>query len=151
LNGHAPRFAARAALRVLPIVWTGSDEGFKVDFLAKIVLPVFGATGVAWAAAKFPAQAMEFSAHYHGSYAATRAAALPPAPLGAPPTPPLPTTTPAATTTPPTPPPPTPPWDRMSYLFSNGCDPSSRWSALWHQCRFDVICGLKACVRERPI
>ena len=49
--------SARAALRVLPAVWMARDENFKGDFFADMVLPVFRATGVVWAAAKFPAQA----------------------------------------------------------------------------------------------
>jgi hypothetical protein len=52
-------FAARAALRVLPVIWTAKGEG---DFVADIVLPVFRATGVAWAAAKYPAQATQLAA-----------------------------------------------------------------------------------------
>jgi hypothetical protein len=54
-------FAARAALRVLLIVWTDRGRGFKGDFLAEIVLPVFRATGVAWAAAKYPTQATDYA------------------------------------------------------------------------------------------
>jgi hypothetical protein len=55
--------AARAALRVLPTVQRVKRlkrRGFKRDFFASIVLPVFRATGVAWAAAKYPPQATEF-------------------------------------------------------------------------------------------
>jgi len=51
-------FAARAALRVLPIVWQARGRGFKGDFLAGIVLPVFRATGVAWVTARYPDQEM---------------------------------------------------------------------------------------------
>jgi len=52
----AVAFAARAALRVLPMVQPARKAGFEFDFLAKTVLPVFCATAVAWAAAKYPAQ-----------------------------------------------------------------------------------------------
>jgi hypothetical protein len=45
----AVTLAARAALRVLPLVWTARYAGYK-----GIVLPVFRATAVAWAAAKYP-------------------------------------------------------------------------------------------------
>ena len=51
-------FAARAALRVLPILWQARGRGFKGDFLAGIVLPVFRATGVAWVTARYPDQEM---------------------------------------------------------------------------------------------
>jgi hypothetical protein len=50
-------FAARGALRVMPLVWPAPNEGPESDFSAEIVLPVLRATGVAWAAAQFPAQA----------------------------------------------------------------------------------------------
>jgi hypothetical protein len=64
-------FAARAALRVLPVIWTAHGEDFKGGFFADMVLPVFRATGVAWAAAKYPAQAMQLAAHaYAAAYAA---------------------------------------------------------------------------------
>jgi hypothetical protein len=46
-------FAARAALRVLPSVWTARDEGFKGDFFIDIVLPVFRASAVAWVTARY--------------------------------------------------------------------------------------------------
>jgi hypothetical protein len=49
-------FAARAALRVLPILW-GAQAGVEDDFLADVVLWVFRATALAWAAAKYPSQA----------------------------------------------------------------------------------------------
>jgi len=51
-------FAARAALRVLPSVWTARDEGFKGDFFTDIVLPVFRANAVAWVTARYPDQEM---------------------------------------------------------------------------------------------
>jgi hypothetical protein len=47
-------FAVRAALRVLPLVWTARDEGSKGDLFADIVLPVFRATAVAWVMARYP-------------------------------------------------------------------------------------------------
>jgi hypothetical protein len=55
-------FATRAALRVLPILQDARCRGFIGDFFAGIVLPVFRATGVAWAAAKYPAQATKLGA-----------------------------------------------------------------------------------------
>jgi hypothetical protein len=51
-------FAARAALRVLPSVWTARDEGFKGDFFTDIGLPVFRANAVAWVTARYPDQEM---------------------------------------------------------------------------------------------
>jgi hypothetical protein len=51
-------FAARAALRVLPSVWTARDEGFKGDFFIDIVLPVFRASAAAWVTARYPGQQM---------------------------------------------------------------------------------------------
>jgi hypothetical protein len=67
-------FAARAALRVLPIVQR-AQKGLrgKHEFLADIVLPVFRATGAAWAVAKYPAQATEFSAAARAAGIAARA------------------------------------------------------------------------------
>jgi hypothetical protein len=50
--------AARAALRVLPIVLTAEREGYMRD----VVLPVFRAAAVAWAAAKYPAHETELAA-----------------------------------------------------------------------------------------
>lgn len=41
----------------MPLVWPAPNEGPESDFSAEIVLPVLRATGVAWAAAQFPAQA----------------------------------------------------------------------------------------------
>jgi hypothetical protein len=51
----AVAFAARAALRVLPIMGEARGRGFKGDFLAEIVLPVFRASAVAFANADYPA------------------------------------------------------------------------------------------------
>jgi len=71
----AVALAARAALRVLPIVWTARDEGFRADLFAGIVLPLFRATGVAWVPAKYPVlQATEFRA-FAGAAAHAAAAA----------------------------------------------------------------------------
>jgi hypothetical protein len=53
----AVTLAARAALRVLPLVWTARYAGYKGDLFEDIVLPVFRATAVAWATAKYPAHA----------------------------------------------------------------------------------------------
>jgi hypothetical protein len=54
----AVALAARAALRVLPIVLTAEREGYMRD----VVLPVFRAAAVAWAAAKYPAHETELAA-----------------------------------------------------------------------------------------
>jgi hypothetical protein len=48
-------FAARVALRVLPIVQDAPIGAFRGDFHAAIVLSVFRAMVVSWAAAKYPA------------------------------------------------------------------------------------------------
>ena len=48
-------FAARAALRVLPDAQDTQIGAFRDDFYAAIVLPVFRAMVVSWAAAKYPA------------------------------------------------------------------------------------------------
>jgi hypothetical protein len=69
----AVAFAARAALRVLPVIWTAHGEDFKGGFFADMVLPVFRATGIVWAAAKYPAQARQLAA---AAYAAADAAAF---------------------------------------------------------------------------
>ncbi len=61
-------FAARAALRVLPIAQMAQDEVYLVP-------PVFRASCIAWAAAKYPAHAMEFSVAYAAATAADAAAA----------------------------------------------------------------------------
>src|ERR1700730_7177377 len=48
----AVAFAARMALRVLPIAWTarGAVGG---DLLSRVILPVFRATAHSWAVAKY--------------------------------------------------------------------------------------------------
>jgi hypothetical protein len=50
-------FAARAALRVLPVVQLEKRETYIRD----LVLPVFRATAVSWAAAKYPAREKELA------------------------------------------------------------------------------------------
>ncbi|MGC2221225.1 MAG: hypothetical protein WA624_02090, partial [Methylocella sp.] len=50
--------AARAALRVLPILLTAERKGYMRD----VVLPVFRAAAVAWAAGKYPARETELAA-----------------------------------------------------------------------------------------
>jgi hypothetical protein len=55
--------AARAALRVLPVVQTAKHEGFT----GVLVLPVFRATVFSWVAAQYPAQRTEFAAAYAGA------------------------------------------------------------------------------------
>jgi hypothetical protein len=67
----AVALAVRAAFRFLPTVPKVRRRGFKRDFFARVVLSVFRATGVAWAAAKYPAQATEFR---DAAFAAARAA-----------------------------------------------------------------------------
>jgi hypothetical protein len=76
-------FAARMALRVLPIVWTARGEDFKHGFFADIILPVFRATNVAFAAAKYPAQATRRQATSASAGADAAAAAAPAAPAAA--------------------------------------------------------------------
>jgi hypothetical protein len=85
-------FAARAALRVLPILHDARNVrvDFRGNFFAGIVLRVFRATGVAWAAAKYPdratglhhavssavsssAAAIDATAVFSGSYASPNA------------------------------------------------------------------------------
>jgi hypothetical protein len=52
-------FAARAALRVVPVLETAKpDERYMRD----LVLPSFRATAVSWAAARYPARETELSA-----------------------------------------------------------------------------------------
>ncbi|MGH6846713.1 MAG: hypothetical protein ACREC0_04520, partial [Methylocella sp.] len=66
----AVALAARAALRVLPIVLTAERKGYMRD----VVLPVFRATAAAWAAGKYPAHETELAAAA-AAYAAYAAAA----------------------------------------------------------------------------
>ncbi len=61
--------AARAALRVLPILLTAERKGYMRD----VVLPVFRAAAVAWAAGKYPAHETELAAA--AAYAAAAPAA----------------------------------------------------------------------------
>lgn len=65
--------AARAALRVLPIVLTAERKGYMRD----VVLPVFRAAAVAWAAGKYPARETELAAAAvaYAAYAAAAPAA----------------------------------------------------------------------------
>jgi hypothetical protein len=67
-------FAARAALRALPVLQEARGGDFQGGFFADVVLPVFRATGVAWAAAKYPAQATEFRKPVSAARAASVAA-----------------------------------------------------------------------------
>jgi hypothetical protein len=60
--------AARAALRVFPILVTAERKGYLRD----VVLPVFRAAAVAWAAGKYPAHETELAAA--AAYAAAVAA-----------------------------------------------------------------------------
>jgi hypothetical protein len=65
-------FAARAALRVLPFANSArSDVGYE-SFLG---LPVFRAISVAWAGAKYPAQAVRFASAARATAPATQVAA----------------------------------------------------------------------------
>src|SRR6202047_3928884 len=63
--------AARAALRVLPVVQTAKHEGFT----GSLGLPVFRAWVFSWFAAKYPAERTEFAAAAATAYAAAVAAA----------------------------------------------------------------------------
>ena len=63
--------AARAAMRVLPIVQGAKREGLP----SVLVLPVFRATVFSWAAANYPAHKTEFAAEAAAAYAAAVAAA----------------------------------------------------------------------------
>jgi hypothetical protein len=72
--GVSVAFAARAALRVLPILHGARGSTYASDFFADI-LPVFRATGLAWAAAKYPAQATQFRASAASAATAADAAA----------------------------------------------------------------------------
>ncbi|MDQ6869441.1 MAG: hypothetical protein M3178_14065 [Pseudomonadota bacterium] len=67
-------FAARAALRALPVLQEARGGDFQGGFFADVVLPVFRATGVAWAAAKYPAQVTEFRKPVSAARAASVAA-----------------------------------------------------------------------------
>lgn len=49
--------AARAALRTLPIVWTAHLTAVRAGIVNDVVMPVFHATSLAWAAGKYPAKA----------------------------------------------------------------------------------------------
>jgi len=76
----AVAFAARAALRVLPIVWEAQRIGHNGDQLSDIALSVFRATAIAWARAVFPIRSREFAiAAAEASYAATKASGAAPA------------------------------------------------------------------------
>jgi hypothetical protein len=58
----AVAFAARAALRVLPVVQGARRPGFDADLFSHIVLPVFRAMAISWAAARYPAHETELAA-----------------------------------------------------------------------------------------
>jgi hypothetical protein len=62
-------FAARAALRVLPMIQTAEQTMY---FRRNIVLPVFRATAFSWAVAKYPAQ--DTKLHTNAAFAAAAAA-----------------------------------------------------------------------------
>jgi hypothetical protein len=69
--------AARAALRALPVMQKALLRG---DYRSGLVLPVFRATAVSWAAAKYPAHEKELASAAHAAagdatYADVRAAA----------------------------------------------------------------------------
>ncbi len=78
LQGKPPRvavaFAARAALRVLPIVMQAQRKAYRREFFADAVLPVFRATGVAWVAAKYSTLATKLGATAHAAAFTARAA-----------------------------------------------------------------------------
>jgi hypothetical protein len=69
-------FAARAALRVLPFVQLEKSDK---RYMRRLVLPVFRAAAVSWAAAKYPTQSTEFAGYAdaaaNGAYTAANAAA----------------------------------------------------------------------------
>jgi hypothetical protein len=67
----AVALAARAALRVLPVIWEAQGRGSKGNFFTDIVMPVFRANCVAWASAKYPAEGTSVLAY---ATAATEAA-----------------------------------------------------------------------------
>jgi hypothetical protein len=58
-RGVSVSLASRAALRALPVVQTALLRG---GYMSGLVLPVFRATAVSWAAAKYPANEMELTA-----------------------------------------------------------------------------------------
>jgi hypothetical protein len=59
--------AARAALRALPVMQKALLRG---DYRSGLVLPVFRATAVSWAAAKYPAHEKELASAAHPAHAA---------------------------------------------------------------------------------
>jgi hypothetical protein len=61
----AVAFAARVALRVLPVV-----QSAKGGYRGCLVLPVFRATAVSWSTAKYPAHGTELVANAAAAYAA---------------------------------------------------------------------------------
>jgi hypothetical protein len=74
--GRQPReaavvLAARAALRALPLVLVAKHK----DFRSVLVLPVFRATVISWATAKYPTYQTELAAAAAAAYAAADASA----------------------------------------------------------------------------
>lgn len=69
----AAAFAARAALRVLPMVSKARGIGYDFDQFFNITLAVFRATAIAWVRAKYPISGREFAA---AAAAASYAASL---------------------------------------------------------------------------
>ncbi len=70
----AAAFAARAALRVLPMVSKARGIGYDFDQFFNITLAVFRATAIAWVRAKYPISGREFAAAAAAtSYAASLA------------------------------------------------------------------------------
>jgi hypothetical protein len=67
--------AARAALRVLPLLWLANGRYKSGDIEADVVLPVFRAAAVAWAAGKYPAQTIELATFADADRAVAAAAA----------------------------------------------------------------------------
>lgn len=71
----AVAFAARAALRVLPVLQRAHGQAGGAVFFGDIVLPVFRAAGVTWVAVKYPTQVTGLAAAADSAEAARAAAA----------------------------------------------------------------------------
>jgi hypothetical protein len=52
----------RAALRALPVALGATSPGYDAHLFSHIVLPVFRAMAVSWAAAQYPAHETELAA-----------------------------------------------------------------------------------------